>query len=51
MKYDWYIAVDAVGRSGGLMLMWKQEVCVDLLNFSCRHINAFITKGVGLVGF
>jgi hypothetical protein len=32
--------VDNVGRSGGLALIWSEEVRVDIQNFSQRHISA-----------
>ncbi|XP_042950269.1 uncharacterized protein LOC122282381 [Carya illinoinensis] len=41
-KYDCCVVVDAMGRSGGLMLMWKNEVEYELLNYSNRHINGFV---------
>lgn len=38
--------VDSVGRSGGLALLWSEEVILDIQNYSCRHINAKITSSV-----
>lgn len=46
-RYKNYLVVDAVGRSGGLMLMWKQDLNVELLNFSIRHINIIILYAFG----
>ncbi|XP_042950231.1 uncharacterized protein LOC122282336 [Carya illinoinensis] len=34
-------------KSGGLLLMWKQDIQLELLNYSQRHINAFITNDMG----
>ncbi|KAL7132329.1 hypothetical protein ABFS83_12G066400 [Erythranthe nasuta] len=33
------IAVDKVGRSGGLLLLWKKDLTVDLISFSKNHID------------
>ncbi|KAL0289661.1 UNVERIFIED_CONTAM: hypothetical protein Sangu_2608000 [Sesamum angustifolium] len=34
------LSVDAIGRSGGLALLWNKQVHVDLLSFSKSHIDA-----------
>ena len=34
--------VDCIGRSGGLGLLWRAEVNVEVKNFSQRHINAIV---------
>jgi ribonuclease HI len=34
--------VDCVGRSGGLGLLWSEEVVVDIQNYSHRHINSIV---------
>jgi hypothetical protein len=34
--------VDSVGRSGGLLLLWKKNFNVIIQNYSRRHINAEI---------
>jgi hypothetical protein len=34
--------VDCVGQSGGLALMWKGELSVEIQNYSCFHINAIV---------
>jgi hypothetical protein len=39
-SYASIFVVDNVGRSGGLALMWSDEVRVDIKNFSRRHISA-----------
>ncbi|XP_059439185.1 uncharacterized protein LOC132171798 [Corylus avellana] len=36
------LVVDCVGKRGGLALLWKDEIGVEIQNFSCRHINASI---------
>ncbi|XP_042964718.1 uncharacterized protein LOC122298940 [Carya illinoinensis] len=41
-RFERCVAVDAVGRSGGLMLMWKQDVQLELINYSQRHINVLM---------
>jgi ribonuclease HI/exonuclease III len=34
--------VDSIGRSGGLALMWKGDINVEIQNYSRRHINAIV---------
>jgi hypothetical protein len=37
--------VHSVGCSGGLALMWREDACVDIQNYSRRHINAIVQIG------
>lgn len=39
LKYNCCIVVDVVGRIGGLILLWKQNVDFELFNYSNQHIN------------
>ncbi|KAF5477414.1 hypothetical protein F2P56_004054 [Juglans regia] len=41
-KFEGCIVVDAVGRSGGFLLFWKQDIHYELFNYSKRHINGFV---------
>jgi exonuclease III len=34
--------VDSIGKSGGLALLWGDEIIVDIQNYSHRHINGVI---------
>jgi exonuclease III len=34
--------VDSVGKSGGLALMWSDNIQVDIQNYSPRHINSMV---------
>jgi hypothetical protein len=34
------LVVDSVERRGGLALLWKDEMGVEILNFSRRHTHA-----------
>jgi hypothetical protein len=36
-------AVDSVGWSGGFVLLWKEDVQVDIQNYSRCHINAVVS--------
>jgi hypothetical protein len=36
-------AVDSVGWSGGLVLLWKEDVQVDIQNYSRCHINVVVS--------
>jgi hypothetical protein len=42
LGFDNIFIVDCVARSGGLILMWKVDVEVEIQNYSRRHINAII---------
>lgn len=37
-------AVDSMGRSGGLALLWRDDILVEIQNYSRRHINAIISQ-------
>lgn len=41
------LAVDSVGRSGGLALLWRKDVVVDLLSMSVHHIDVVVRDGLG----
>ena len=36
------LVVDCVGKSGGLALTWKEEMKVEIQNYSQRNINAIV---------
>jgi hypothetical protein len=38
------IVVDCVGKSGGLTLLWGDDLDVEIQNYSRRHINAKISS-------
>jgi hypothetical protein len=38
--------VDSVGRSGGLALLWSDEISFEIQNYSQQHINAKINSPV-----
>ncbi|XP_075654781.1 uncharacterized protein LOC142624945 [Castanea sativa] len=37
--------VPSIGNSGGLILLWKEELKVDVKTFSQNHINAWVNGG------
>lgn len=39
--------VDCVGKSGGLLLLWDDELDIDLQSYFRRHIDVFITPAIG----
>ena len=39
------VAVECMGRAGGLALLWMDEVKVDVQSFSKNHIDAIIGEG------
>lgn len=42
LGFDGLFIVEPVGRSGGLALMWKMEMNVEIQNYTRRHINAIV---------
>jgi hypothetical protein len=42
--YYGMFVIDCVGRSEGLVLLWKEEAHVHIQNYSRRHINVTIKK-------
>ncbi|XP_059436330.1 uncharacterized protein LOC132169290 [Corylus avellana] len=44
LKFDNMFAVDSVGRSGGLALLWMDKLQLSIQNFSRRHINGIIRR-------
>jgi hypothetical protein len=40
--FDNAFAVDSRGRSGGLALLWNDELCLEIHNYSWNHINAVV---------
>ncbi|KAK2655391.1 hypothetical protein Ddye_008443 [Dipteronia dyeriana] len=47
LGFEGCFQVDCVGRSGGLLLLWKEEWVVSMLSFSLGHIDAWICEGCG----
>jgi hypothetical protein len=47
LSFDFMFVVDSVGRSGGLILLWKYKANVTIQNYSRRHINATTSLGKG----
>lgn len=41
LGFEGCIVVDPIGLSGGLILLWKREGSVEIINYSQRHINAW----------
>ena len=41
--FDNCLAVDSIGRGGGLALLWMNEASVEILSFSHQHIDAKIS--------
>lgn len=39
--------MDTLGRLGGLDLLWRKEIMVDLLSMSVHHILVVISEGLG----
>ena len=41
------LVVPSHGRSGGLALLWRKDISVDVQSYSNRHIDAIVTEGSG----
>ncbi|BFG30632.1 hypothetical protein CerSpe_169060 [Prunus speciosa] len=46
LGFDNFFAVDSIGKSGGLCLLWKDEFNLHIRSSSLNHIDAFI-GGIG----
>ncbi|XP_059429046.1 uncharacterized protein LOC132162844 [Corylus avellana] len=42
LGFEGLFAVDPIGRSGGVALFWKEAGCLEIQNFTRRHINAVV---------
>ena len=43
MKHSWVVMSN--GRSGGLALLWKDEIQIELLTYSLNHIEVLVSDG------
>ena len=32
------------GQSGGLAMLWKQDICLDIMGYSINYINAIVIE-------
>lgn len=52
LNYEGCIVVEAIGRKGGLMLLWKQEIRLDLWNYLNNMLMLLsLMNHVGLDGY
>ena len=42
LRYDNFLAVPCVRKAGGLAMLWKDEVNLDIQTYSLNHIDAHI---------
>lgn len=47
LKCEGCFVVEPIGKRGGLALMWDNMINVEVLNYSQRHISAWITSEEG----
>lgn len=47
MNFDSCLAMDSVGSSSGIAMLWKEGLKVKITSYSKWHINALIAKGGG----
>ncbi|XP_031090858.1 uncharacterized protein LOC115995850 [Ipomoea triloba] len=48
LGFESLFTVDSVGLSGGLAIIWKKEVELDILSFSRNHIDASIKSEISI---
>ena len=41
------LVVPSYGRSGGLALLWRKDISVDVQSYLDRHIDAMVIEGSG----
>lgn len=41
LKFEGCFRVDPIGRSGGMLLSWQQEMRIEINNYSQRNINSW----------
>ena len=55
IQFNNIFVVPHVNMAGGLALLWREEINLDIQTYSDRHIDAFINHGVDdtwrLIGF
>ena len=44
LGYDNAYAVDSQGRSGGLCLFWNNEIKIEVLGYSCYHLDVSVEE-------
>lgn len=45
LKMNFCFYVDLIGRGGGIPMMWKEEIELDIINYSADHIHSMIRGG------
>jgi hypothetical protein len=45
LKYDACLSIDVEGRSGGLSVMWKENLKCRIMNYSRNFINLIVSDG------
>lgn len=41
------LAVDSCGRSGGVALLWREDIVVELRSMSIHHVDVWVRDGLG----
>ena len=50
MQFRNIFVVPRINRGGGLALLWREEISLDIQTYSDNHIDAFINHGVDEAG-
>ncbi|XP_062152034.1 uncharacterized protein LOC133860439 [Alnus glutinosa] len=51
LGFEGLFVVNPIGRSGGLALLWKENLFLEIFNYSRQHINAIIRNEDGSPGW
>lgn len=43
LKYSNCLTINKVGRSGGLILLWTEDISSSVSSYSSSHINAMVS--------
>lgn len=44
LSFERCFVVEPIGRGGGLALMWRDDIYLEILNYSQRHISAWVIE-------
>lgn len=48
IDFDGMFVVNPIGRSSGVVLLWKDDMEVEIQNYSDKHINIVVIKNLTL---
>lgn len=42
LGYEGCFTINAIGRSGDLLMLWKEEINFELINYSSHHTSGWV---------